>query len=408
MKSILLALTLLILNSSFSQLEEIYLGPFMSFQKGYITYTFQDESELRDKPGPEGKTLLNLKVAEKVEIDSTIETNYERAYQFSDYFKVKCKGVTGYMQVKDLAIANLMLTKYKTNLLFQLPDLDDAAAPLLHVKETYEGKVVNDVYLEMNSVLFQLKLSEPRGLTGIEKLFYIDYISEACGMEGGQSIYSWNPGSLSLIADLTEVADAGVFYFTEKFIFPADKGGESGKILYKAEEMELFDEESEWQSVKNVSRIYTWKENQLFPEFTRDPYEIPEIGVNNEMPDDNLEPVEEGAPNGAVDENFIVDDDAQFPGGLDSLISFIQSNLIYPEEAEKNGISGKVFVQFVVEIDGSISNIKVLRSPDVLLSDESVRIIESMPKWIPGKKSHKPVRSVMTLPINFVIEDSEK
>lgn len=402
MRTFIFSVALLSAHFVFSQEPEIYLGPYMPFQKGLITYTFQDGAELRDRPDAEGKTMMVLKIGEKVEIDSTVTTNYERPFLFSDYFKVKCKSLTGYMQVKDIAVTNLNVSKYKTNLLFQLPDLDDAARPLLHVKEVSDGVVNNDIYLDLNSDLFQVKMSDPRGLSGIEKLFYIDYISEACGMEGGQSIYSWNPGSLKLIASLTEVSDGGVFYYLEKFTFPADKNGKIGKIIYDSEEMELYDEESEWQSIKNVTRIYSWVDGEISPEFTRDPYEVPEIGVLQETPDEILAPVEEAVPDVQVNEVYsFVEETAQFPGGTDSLYSFIHSNLIYPKEAIEKGISGKVYVQMIVETDGSITNIKVLRSPDAILSDESIRIIKLMPNFIPGKIANIPVRSLLTLPISF-------
>ena len=80
------------------------------------------------------------------------------------------------------------------------------------------------------------------------------------------------------------------------------------------------------------------------------------------------------------------------------------SSIIYPEEAEEKGIEGKVFVTFIVEPDGNIDEVKVASSVHKLLDNEAVRVIKSMPKWIPGKQNGEPVRVKYTAPISFRLE----
>lgn len=93
--------------------------------------------------------------------------------------------------------------------------------------------------------------------------------------------------------------------------------------------------------------------------------------------------------------------DASFPGGEMAMFQFVSENVAYPQEAVENGIQGIVYVQFMVGLDGDLSEIKVLKSPDVLLSNEAIRVIERMPPWIPGKE-HTQVKSLLfTLPIHF-------
>jgi protein TonB len=93
--------------------------------------------------------------------------------------------------------------------------------------------------------------------------------------------------------------------------------------------------------------------------------------------------------------------DASFPGGEMAMFQFVSENVAYPQEAVENGIQGIVYVQFMVGLDGDLSEIKVLKSPDVLLSKEAIRVIERMPPWIPGKE-HTQVKSLLfTLPIHF-------
>ena len=99
----------------------------------------------------------------------------------------------------------------------------------------------------------------------------------------------------------------------------------------------------------------------------------------------------------------VVEDDPEFPGGMDSLLAFLQRNIVYPELARENGIEGKVYVTFVVETDGSISNVKVLRDIGGGCGQEAVRVVMLMPKWKPGKQAGKAVRVQYNLPIYFVL-----
>ena len=100
----------------------------------------------------------------------------------------------------------------------------------------------------------------------------------------------------------------------------------------------------------------------------------------------------------SVYHRYNVDKTAQFPGGPDSLKSFIRKNLCYPSE---DCFEGSVIVRFIVEKDGSISDVKVIRSIEPLVDDEAVRVVRSMPKWIPAEKDGKAVRSRSMLPVKF-------
>ncbi len=99
------------------------------------------------------------------------------------------------------------------------------------------------------------------------------------------------------------------------------------------------------------------------------------------------------------------DVDAKFVGGEVEMIKFIQSNIDYPDDALHGGEQGKVYVRFVVERDGSISNVKAI-SEDAgrSIKREAERIVRSFPKWIPGELEGKRVRSYVRLPITFVLD----
>ena len=93
---------------------------------------------------------------------------------------------------------------------------------------------------------------------------------------------------------------------------------------------------------------------------------------------------------------------AEFPGGLEAMYKWIKDQLKYPEECKAKNIQGRVTTQFVVDIDGSITDIKVLKSPDDLLSQEAIRIVKAMPKWKPATSDGKnPARSYFRFPLNF-------
>ena len=102
----------------------------------------------------------------------------------------------------------------------------------------------------------------------------------------------------------------------------------------------------------------------------------------------------------------IIEPMPSFPGGMAALMKYLSENVKYPEQAEKESIQGRVVCKFDVGEDGSISDITVAKSVDPLLDAEAVRVIELMPKWIPGKQNGKPSKMKYTLPITFRLEEN--
>lgn len=101
---------------------------------------------------------------------------------------------------------------------------------------------------------------------------------------------------------------------------------------------------------------------------------------------------------------FIVEDMPEFPGGEMALRAFIANAIKYPVIAQENGIQGKVYVTFVVGKDGSVSNAVIARGVDASLDKEALRVVNTLPKWKPGKQRGKPVNVSYTVPINFVLQ----
>lgn len=109
---------------------------------------------------------------------------------------------------------------------------------------------------------------------------------------------------------------------------------------------------------------------------------------------------------GTGDEIFdVVEENPSFPGGIDKFRNFLGSNIIYPRMARDLGVQGRVVVQFVVEKDGSVTDIVVVRSLGNGTDEEAIRVLQKSPKWNPGKQQGKAVRVKYTVPIVFSLKN---
>jgi len=100
----------------------------------------------------------------------------------------------------------------------------------------------------------------------------------------------------------------------------------------------------------------------------------------------------------------IVDQMPEYPGGLTALMNYLRVNIRYPATAQKAGIEGRVIVSFIVEPNGSVSNVEIVRSVDTDLDQEALRVVRQMPKWKAGKQDGNTVRVKFHLPIKFMLE----
>ena len=100
----------------------------------------------------------------------------------------------------------------------------------------------------------------------------------------------------------------------------------------------------------------------------------------------------------------VVEQMPEYPGGFQALFEYLGQNVKYPEDAEKQKVEGRVLANFVVETDGSISNVEVIKPAFPSLDAEAVRVLSAMPKWTPGMQSGKVVRVRFTVPINFSLK----
>ncbi len=151
---------------------------------------------------------------------------------------------------------------------------------------------------------------------------------------------------------------------------------------------------TEFEIVENDKEI----ENEFtFEEFDND-IDGSYQNTNVEIQQEEIQDVEE-------EEIFlVVEQTASFPGGLGELNKYLAKNIKYPQQARETGTQGKVFLTFVVEKDGSITDIKVLRDIGSGCGEEAIRVVKTMPKWTPAKQRGKAVRQQFNLPVNFTLQ----
>ena len=144
-------------------------------------------------------------------------------------------------------------------------------------------------------------------------------------------------------------------------------------------------------------------------EIVEDDVEVEDIEINAEV--DQTEVLEEYVPVEVEEEEVsetevftIVEEMPAYPGSDQKLYEYLGKNIKYPQIARESGIQGRVFVNFVVEPDGSVSNVKVMRGIGGGCDEEAIRVIKSMPKWKPGKQRGKAVRVTYTIPVVFKLQ----
>ena len=137
------------------------------------------------------------------------------------------------------------------------------------------------------------------------------------------------------------------------------------------------------------------KDNEVKPE--------EEMKVTQRVADEPVKPAEE-KPEVENKVFEVVEQMPSFPGGPAALMKYLSENIKYPVVAQENGVQGRVVVSFVVERDGSITDVKVARSVDPSLDREAMRVVRSMPHWIPGKQNGSAVRVKYNVPVSFRLQ----
>lgn len=180
----------------------------------------------------------------------------------SNWYEVSYNGKKGFVLGALLSLHSF--TRNKNTFLFQLSNKNDQLWLKVRV---LNGTDFKEYSFNLIGKEFSLGLTNGRGLKNIENIIAVNYISEACGVEGGVSYLLWNGNILSKLADLSRIVDADQYSFDEKFIFPDDANGISNKIKYELEIEHLEDESTNWRISEKQEREYTWDGEKLLPNF---------------------------------------------------------------------------------------------------------------------------------------------
>jgi len=129
-----------------------------------------------------------------------------------------------------------------------------------------------------------------------------------------------------------------------------------------------------------------------------------DIEITEETVIEDIEFTEEPEEEVAEEVFTIVEDQPTPKGGMKAFYKYVNKNMRYPSQAKRMGIEGKVYVQFVVDKDGSITEVQAIRGIGAGCDEEAVRVIKGMPKWTPGKQRGRPVKVRMVLPIVFKLQ----
>ena len=206
------------------------------------------------------------------------------------------------------------------------------------------------------------------------------------------------------------------FVFVLSLCYVALEWTEKEVAVYEViEEVAWNDEELDIQQTQQQETPPPPQPEQVIQEIeelvvVEDEKEVARIEINTEDNDTKVEiaaPVQQVVEEEEVEEEIfvVVEKMPEFPGGQAALFKYLSENVKYPVIAQENGIQGRVICQFVVNTDGSIVNVEVVRSGgDSSLDKEAVRVIKSMPKWHPGQQRGKPVRVKYTVPVNFKLQ----
>lgn len=189
----------------------------------------------------------------------------------------------------------------------------------------------------------------------------------------------------------------------------------------------------EWKTTKTRLTPFeienTWVEDDMtpvtFPEKVKKPIPLPpvvkttieivdntivtkDISSSFDLPDPDA-PITEVIPEPEKETDEVIpvyaaSQTAQFPGGESALLAFLKQKAEYPREAVEVGISGRVYVEFIINKDGKVSDIKIARGIHPLLDMAALKVVQMLPAWKPAMQGFKPVRVKMTVPINFELK----
>ena len=253
---------LFLLISSFSFCQEIqYHNPYLDLQPGKNYYLFGHDVVFRTEPDKKSKVIDVLEIGTEIEIIEKTDKSIDYYGIISNYYKVKYKDSYGYILGSLISLEKK--EKGKSTYFYTYGKEDDKYYLIL--RHLNSLKEINEVVVELKTHDFSLEVYNNKGIDGIEHIIYVNYLAEACGIEGG-GIYLFQINDvLKKVFSISQISDAGVYWLHEELIFPKDEKGVKGKIVYEKVIGNYIDESTNWLETHKISRELEWKEDAILP-----------------------------------------------------------------------------------------------------------------------------------------------
>ncbi|WP_340199234.1 SH3 domain-containing protein [Ascidiimonas sp. W6] len=244
--------------------QEQVIAGYADFKVGSTYALFGDNVKMRTGAGTEHAVIKLLKIGEKVEIVNATELFMQFKGYNSRWYKIRHKDEEGY--ILGALISFVSFTDQNIQLLAGIQQSNDMDTQLL-LRTKESNNPYKEFVFDLIGSEFYLRISDSKGLKDIQKLISVDYISEACGVEGGISYFTWNGSTIKHFVNLSSISDAGIYSYEERFIFPDENGLAANKIVYKRNRTVVEDELTEWMVETNESRIIEWDGKNFSPAF---------------------------------------------------------------------------------------------------------------------------------------------
>jgi len=252
-------LLLLMAQTAFGQ-DAKYIFVNHEFSKGEVAYMFGNDVKLRDQPNTSSNVITLLKIGNKIEILEKSDVIMEFDGIGSPWYKVQFQDKIGYVLGSFISLDRAIFD----NLTYLISLKRDESKVYLKTR-VLENSQFKENITQLLTEEFSIKSTGNRGLQNIESILEINYLAESCGVNGGGFYLFYNNQDLIKAFDYTIVHDADLYWCVENYIFPADKDGQEGKILFKREIGETKDYDTEWVEIVITHQTLEWKDNQIIP-----------------------------------------------------------------------------------------------------------------------------------------------
>ncbi|GAL89749.1 hypothetical protein JCM19538_1779 [Jejuia pallidilutea] len=250
----------MISNLVFGQ-EPKYLSENYEFKNGEIVYMFGNDVKLRDQPNTESDVLSLLKIGEQIEIIEKSDSKMKFEGIESPWYKIKTKEKVGFVLGSLISLDRVV----NGELTYLVSLKKDGLKTFLKTRVFENELEFKESISQLLTGEFSIEATGNKGLENIKSIFEIDYLAESCGVNGGGIYLFYDGTDLIKAIDYTQVADADAYWFIEEYIFPSEKNGVKGKIVYNCEVGETKEYETQWNESKTTRRILEWNGKEIFP-----------------------------------------------------------------------------------------------------------------------------------------------